>query len=196
MGVITRLVGCGRRRPDARQHRKPCSAIHFRRARAAEAYLGPSAFDEALNVRFDRYFTNVGPVAPDLAVFPPAPNVIQGRRLESCASPRAAATSIRPTGCRATRPRAKRALGCRCRGLEDRATFRWHGDHLRHDADEYIAWNHGDKSQAVQDRLRSSRSRYELYLRELGLTPEPVDTRSLGSATATMPTGGGLEPDR
>jgi hypothetical protein len=49
--------------------------------------ISPGAYDEALNIRFDRYFTQSGPVAPDLAVFPPAPNVIQGRRLESCASP-------------------------------------------------------------------------------------------------------------
>lgn len=160
--------------------------------------ISPAVYDEALNVRFDRYFTNAGPVAPDLAVFPPAPNVIQGRRLESCASPPGGGEIYPPYRL----PRDTAFSGLALTGFWDAGGGDWKtappfggtGIAFGTALDEYIAWNHGDKSQAVQDRLRSSPSRYELYLRELGLSQatdgEPVDTRSLGPATATMPTGG------
>ena len=158
----------------------------------------PAQIDEAVNVRFDRYVGDSGPVGPDLAVFPPAPNVIQGRRLQSCASPPRGGEIYPPYRL----PRDTAFSGLVLSGRWDGGAGDWKtappfggtGVAFRSAVDEYVGWNHGDKSPAVQDRLRSSRTRYELYLRELGLDSgrddEPVDTRSLGPSTATMPTGG------
>ncbi len=49
--------------------------------------IAPVEFDDAVNVRFDRYQGRAGPVAPDLAVYPPAPNIIDGRAYQSCVAP-------------------------------------------------------------------------------------------------------------
>ncbi len=160
--------------------------------------IAPLEFDTALNVRFDRYVGETGPVAPDLAIFPPAPNIVQGRRLESCASPPGGGEIYPPYRL----PRDAAYSGLRLSGFWDQGGGDWTvappfggtGASFGTALEEYLAWNHGDKGQAVRDRLRTSRTRYELYLRELGLTPQtdsqPVDTRSFGPARATMPTGG------
>ena len=62
---------------------------------------------------------------------------------------------------------------------------------------EYVAWNHADKSPIFQGALVASRSRYDLYLQELGLSEAtqatPVLTRNSLAAAATMPTGGPKE---
>ena len=158
----------------------------------------PAEFDEAVNVRFDRYETPTGPVAPDLAVFPPAPDVIQGRHLESCASPPQGGDINPPYHL----PRDSAYQGLRLSGIWNQGVGDWKvtppvggtGLNFNTALDEYIAWNHADKGPDFQDYLRRSPTRYDLYLAELGLTRRtestPVDTRSLGPSTATMPTGG------
>lgn len=155
-------------------------------------------FDEAINVRFDRYTGRAGPISPDLADFPPAPNVIQGRHFESCASPPQGGDINPPYGL----PRDLAYQGVVLRGLWNAGTGDWRtapplgGTGLAANTalDEYVAWNHGDKGPDILDRIRGARTRWELYLAELGLTTadetRPVDTRSLGASVATMPTGG------
>ena len=160
--------------------------------------VAPTAFDEALDVRFDRYVGRAGPVDPDLAQYPPAPNVIQGRHLDTCVS-NPAGGSINPPY---HLPRDSAYAGFRLSGLWDGGVGDWKtapavggtGFPVTTALEEYLLWNHGDKSPEVQDRLRAAPTRYDLYLRELGLTREseasPVDTRGYGAASATMPTGG------
>ena len=160
--------------------------------------LTPAEFDEAIGLRFDRYQGRSGPVGPDLALYPPAPNVVQGRHRETCRSPPDGGSVNPPYGL----PRDSAYQGLRLSGLWDQGLGDWKttpaiGGSDRPFAtalDEYIAWNHGDKSPAFHDQLRASATRYELYLKELGLTPQtetnPVDTRSYGASVASMPTGG------
>lgn len=159
----------------------------------------PAEFDEALNVRFDRYWTRTGaPVAPDLARFPPAPNIIQGRHLDTCSSlPQGG--SINPPY---SLPRDAAYSSFRLSGSWDQGNGDWKTAPARGGSnrsfttalDEYIAWNHDNKSPDIQARLREARTRYDLYLMELGLTRAteslPVDTKSYGPSQATMPTGG------
>ena len=160
--------------------------------------VGPAEFDEAVNLRFDRYVGRNGPVAPDLAVYPPAPNVIQGRHLESCLSLPQGGDIDPPYPL----PRDSAFQGFRPSGFWNQGSGDWRtappnggtGLDVRTALDEYLVWNHADKAPELLDRLRSSPTRYDLYLTELGLTrqtePVPVDTRSLGGSAATMPTGG------
>lgn len=157
--------------------------------------LASTDFDDAVNVRFDRYRGRTGPVAPDLAVFPPAPNVIQGRSYQSCVSPLNGYSTTPPF----TLPRDPAFQGPVLTGPWDKGFGDWHtapaltGLGARNALDEYIFWDHGDKSPEFQSRLRESSTRWALYLRELGLDANhedtPVDTRGY-AATATMPTGG------
>lgn len=159
--------------------------------------LAPSDFDDAVNIRFDRYRGRAGPIAPDLAVFPPAPNVIQGRAYQSCYSPVNGYSTAPPFAL----PRDAAFQGPVPTGPWDKSSGDWHtapaltGLGARNALDEYLFWNHGDKTPEFQARLRGSSTRWGLYLRELGLDPDhentPVDTRGY-SATSTMPTGGPL----
>lgn len=159
--------------------------------------IAPSEFDDAVNVRFDRYQGRTGPVSPDLAVFPPAPNVIKGRAYESCASPLNLYNTTPPFAL----PRDSAFYGLSPTGPWDKGTGDWRiapaltGLGARTALDEYLFWNHADKGTDVQARLRDSGTRWDLYLTELGLDPSreavPVDTRGY-AATATMPTGGPL----
>lgn len=155
--------------------------------------------DAAINVRFDRYVDPRGPIAPDLAAFPPAPNVIQGRRLQACASnPRGG--DIDPPY-RLPRDAAFRNL--RGNPPYDLGTGDWKvsaplgGSGLPPSSTalaEYVGWNHADKSPIFQGTLLTAPSRYDLYLRELGLSEATqatqVLTRDSLAAVATMPTGG------
>jgi|GEM_PF-5724326 len=165
--------------------------IRFRRGVAA------LQFDEAINVRFDRYATATGPVAPELAAFPPAPNVVKGQRYQSCLSPPNAASVYPPY--RLPRDSAFQRVTDASR--YDDGTGDWKsalayggsGADVASALDEYILWNHADKTPVFQGSLRVARSRYELYLRELGLTeateatPVPMQRNALA---ATLPTGG------
>lgn len=74
-------------RRSARLLASDAPAFCYTRGIAPRRNVTPSEFDDALNTRFDRYSNRQGPIAPDLAIYPPAPNIIQGRRLETCASP-------------------------------------------------------------------------------------------------------------
>ena len=160
--------------------------------------IAPAEFDAALNVRFDRYATRNGPVAPDLAVFPPAPSIIQGKRLESCAADPGGGDVYPPYRL----PRDSAYSGLALNGPWNGGGADWKtappfggiGASFGTALDEYLAWNHGDKSPAVRDALGSAPTRYELYLRELGLTSatdgRTVNTRSLDGPAATLPTGG------
>ena len=60
--------------------------------------------------------------------------------------------------------------------------------------EEYIFWDHSNKGPLFQSQLRASPTRFQLYLRELGLTEptqgQPVSTVGYGPANLTMPTGG------
>lgn len=161
--------------------------------------IAPQEFDEALNVRFDRYVTRAGAsIAPDLAAYPPAPNVIQGRHLDTClSSPQGG--SIDPPY---PLPRDAAYNGFSPHGLWNQGSGDWKAAPARGGLglpvttaiEEYILWNHADKPQNIQDRLRTASTRWDLYLAELGLTRAtetvPVDTRSLGPTQATMPSGG------
>lgn len=155
--------------------------------------------DAAINVRFDRYVDLNGPIASDLAVFPPAPNIVQGRRLQGCASnPRGG--EIDPPY-RLPRDAAYRTL--RGNPSYDLGTGDWKvsapfgGSGLPPSATalaEYVSWNHSEKSPIYQGTLLTAPSRYDLYLRELGLSEATqatqVLTRNSLAAVATMPTGG------
>ncbi|WP_342163525.1 pilus assembly protein TadG-related protein [Methylobacterium sp. SD21] len=159
--------------------------------------IAPSDFDDAVNVRFDRYQGRAGPVAPDLAVFPPAPNIIQGRAYESCASPLNLYNTTPPFAL----PRDSAFQGLAPTGPWDKGRGDWRiapaltGLGARTALDEYLFWNHADKGTDLQARLREAPTRWDLYLAELGLDAAreatPVDTRGY-AATATMPTGGPL----
>ncbi|MCW6511950.1 pilus assembly protein TadG-related protein [Lichenifustis flavocetrariae] len=160
--------------------------------------ISPLEFDEAVNVRFDRYVGRSGPIAPDLAIYPPAPDIIQGRHLATCNSPPQGGDINPPYHL----PRDTAYEGLRLNGLWDQGIGDWKitppiggtGLQLKTALDEYLAWNHADKGTAVLDRFRNAPTRYDLYLAELGLDRStekaPVDTRSLGASVATMPTGG------
>lgn len=160
--------------------------------------LSPIEFDDAIGIRFDRYRSRTGPVPPDLAVFPPAPNVLKGRYYDTCQSEPQVYSFVPPFGL----PRDSAYQGFRPSGFWDQGIGDWKtapqiggsGGQFTSALNEYIGWNHNDKAADFQDRLRNSRTRYELYLRELGLTPRsdatPVDTKSLGRSVATMPSGG------
>jgi hypothetical protein len=157
----------------------------------------PVEFDDAVNVRFDRYQGRAGPVAPDLAVYPPAPNIIDGRAYQSCVAPLNFYDTTPPFAL----PRDSGYQGLVPTGPWDKGTGDWRiapaltGLGARTALDEYLFWNHADKGPEIQSRLRDSPTRWDLYLAELGLdaTREtvPVDTRGY-AATATMPTGGPL----
>lgn len=154
-------------------------------------------FDDAVNVRFDRYQQANGPIAPELAAFPPAPSVIQGQRYKSCLSPPNAADVNPPY--HLPRDSAFRRVTDDTRydqGSGDwKATLAYgaSGSNVALALDEYIYWNHADKTAAFQSRLRASTSRFEIYLKELGLDqltePNLVSTRP-GALSATLPTGG------
>lgn len=157
--------------------------------------IAPADFDDAVNVRFDRYQGRTGPVAPDLAVFPPAPNIIKGRVYESCSSPLNLYNTTPPFAL----PRDSAFYGLSPTGPWDKGTGDWRiapaltGLGARTALDEYLLWNHADKGTDIRARLRDAQTRWDLYLTELGLDPAheavPVDTRGY-AATATMPTGG------
>lgn len=160
--------------------------------------VGADEYDQAVNIRFDRYRGRTGPVAPDLAGFPPAPDVIQGRHLATCNSPPQGGDIDPPYHL----PRDAAYRGFLLSGGWEAGGGDWKvtppdggtGLPVRTALDEYLAWNHADKGPDVLDRLRSAPTRYDLYLAELGLTRQteatPVDTRGLGASVATMPTGG------
>ena len=157
--------------------------------------VAPTEFDDAVNVRFDRYRGRTGPIAPDLATFPPAPNVVQGRAYQSCASPLDAYSTTPPFAL----PRDAAFRGLVPTGPWDKGAGDWRtappltGLGARTALDEYVFWNHGDKAPEFQSRLREARTRWDLYLQELGLNADredvPVETRGY-AASATMPTGG------
>lgn len=163
--------------------------------------IPPRDFDDAVNIRFDRYFNGLAAVASDLAAFPPAPNVIQGRHLNACSSP--------PTGGDVNPPyhlprdvayRVVRPSSTYDQGLGDWALTAAYGGLgeivVTRGIDEYILWNHSDKDRGFQDSLREAATRYDIYLKELGLTPategQPVVTRGNALMGKTMPTGGPL----
>ncbi len=161
--------------------------------------IPPADVDDAVNIRFDRYFNGVAQVAGDLAAFPPAPNVIQGRHLNACSSPPSGGDVNPPyhlprdAAFRIVRPNSGYD-----EGLGDWTATAAYGGlgsaSVGRAIDEYVLWNHSDKDQSFQDRLRTAPSRYDLYLRELGLTPEtegtPVVTAGNALLGKTMPTGG------
>lgn len=162
-------------------------------------FLGEGAFHDALNIRFDRYSNRQGPIDPDLSAYPPAPNVLQGRRFESCRSPLEIGDNNPPY--RLPRDSAFRDLRVPSEydsgGGDWKLTAAYTGSGsptARTALDEYLFWNHSDKSLLFQDSLRVSGSRYEVYLKELGLTEasetEPAPTRGVGRAAATLPSGG------
>ena len=165
-----------------------------------QADITPAEFDEAMNIRFDRYATPTGPVSPDIARFPPAPNIIQGRHLSTCNSPPQGGDIYPPYPI----PRDSAYQGLRLTGLWNQGIGDWKiarpiggiGLTVGTSLDEYLAWNHSDKGPGDLDRLRNAATRYDLYLAELGLTRAtetiPVDTGSLGPSRTTMPTGGPL----
>lgn len=160
--------------------------------------LSVSEFDEAVGIRFDVYQGRTGPVLPDLAAYPPAPNVIKGRHLNTCGSPPDAGSVNPPYGL----PRDTAYQGLALKGMWDQGAGDWKsapalgglGVQFATALDEYLAWNHADKAPDFRGRLASAATRYDAYLAELGLTrateTRPVDTRSYGPAMATMPTGG------
>lgn len=170
-------------------------------------------FDDAVNIRFDQYFNGMAPVALDLAQFPPAPNVIKGRHQTSCASPPIAADIDPPyhlprdQAFRFTSGRSLRFAAAQTPydlGLGDWQLMPALGGSslppVGRAIDEYVAWNHGDKDESFRNALRTSPTRYGIYLRELGLDEASEDrpVRTVGNALAgrTMPTGGPLSgPD-
>ena len=162
-------------------------------------FLEERSFHDALNVRFDRYANRQGPIAPDLSVFPPAPTVISGRRFDSCRGPLESADFNPPYSL----PRdsafrdLRRPSSFDSGGGDWKVSAAYGGSGATTAAtalDEYLYWNHSDKSILFQDSLRVSASRYEIYLKELGLTEatetEPAPTRGVTRAAATMPSGG------
>lgn len=159
-------------------------------------------FDSVVNIRFDQYHTAVAATDPEVAAFPPAPNVVQGRRVQSCVSP--------PTGGDVNPPfhlpRDSVYETVRPPLTYDLGQGNWHatatpgtlgeGATPARAVDAYILWNHADKDRGFQDRLRAAPTRWDLYLAELGLTAEtemrPVTTAGNALAGRTMPTGGPL----
>jgi hypothetical protein len=163
--------------------------------------IAPRDFDDAVNIRFDRYFNGVAAVASDLATYPPAPSVIQGRHLNSCSSPPAGGEVNPPY--HLPRDAAYRVVLPSAgydQGLGDWKVTAAYGGLgaliVTRAIDEYIVWNHSDKDRGFQDSLRQSQTRYEIYLRELGLTAAteavPVATQGNALMGKTMPTGGPL----
>ena len=154
-------------------------------------------FDQAINLRFDRYVNATGPIAPELAAFPPAPNVIKGQRYNTCVSPPNSGDFNPPYPL--PRDSAFRTLSMAFAynaGLGDWKSTRAYGGSgsLAQTAlDEYVYWNHAEKTPIFRGSLLSAASRYELYLKELGLDEAreavPVSTFT-NSLDNTMPTGG------
>lgn len=175
-----------------------CYADRLRR----RANIGFDDFDEALNIRFDRYVGRNGPIRADIAAFPPAPVVVSGRHFNNCQSPPGAYDTNPPFAI----PRDTVFQGLRPNAPWDAGTGDWRtapalggsGAAVATALDEYILWNHSDKGVGQSDRLRNARTRWDLYLAELGLTRESegraVNTRSLGAAIATIPSGGPVTP--
>lgn len=162
--------------------------------------VAPFDYDEAVNLRFDRYTGRTGPISPDFAGYPPAPDIIQGRHVAGCGSPPQGGDVNPPYHL----PRDSAYAGLRLSGFWDQGAGDWKitppvggsGLDLRTALEEYLAWNHAAAGLDVLDRLRNAPTRYDLYLAELGLTrateATPVDTRDLGASVRTMPTGGPL----
>lgn len=160
--------------------------------------VSPDEFDSAVNSRFDRYVSRAGPVSPEIAVFPPAPNIVQGYHHATC-NDIAGSGDIDPPY---TLPRDTAYGGLRLSGLWNQGIGDWKtappvggtGGRFGTALDEYFAWNHANKGPDFLDQLRNEPTRYDLYLAELGLTrataATPVDTRGLGPSVTTMPTGG------
>jgi Flp pilus assembly protein TadG len=154
-------------------------------------------FDDAINLRFDRYANAFGPIAPELATFPPAPNVIKGQRYNSCLSPPNAAEFNPPyhlprdSAFRTVRPATPYDLGTG--DWKTTAAYGASGSQAASALGEYVFWNHADKSPIFQGSLQTSATRYELFLKELGLSvatqANPVSTFA-GALAATLPTGG------
>ncbi len=154
-------------------------------------------FDDAINLRFDRYVNTTGPIAPELAAFPPAPNVIKGQRFNTCFSPPNSGDFNPPYPL--PRDSAFRTLSTAVAynaGSGDWKSTRAYGgsgSSAQTALDEYVIWNHADKTPIFRGSLLSAASRYELYLKELGLddgreaVPVSTFTNSLDN---TMPTGG------
>lgn len=163
--------------------------------------IAPRDFDDALNIRFDRYFNGIAAVASDLAAFPPAPSVIQGRHLQACSSPPSSGDVNPPYHLpRDAAYRTVRPSAAYDQGLGDWAVTAAYGGlgeiSVARAIDEYILWNHADKDNGFQASLREAPTRYDIYLRELGLTPatesRPVVTQGNRLMGKTMPTGGPL----
>ena len=158
----------------------------------------PQDWDAAVNVRFDRYFGDTGPIPPDLATFPPAPIVISGKHLNSCTSPPSGGSIAPPYAL--PRDSAFRIVGPGTSFDAGRGDWRTaaalggSGLPVGTALNEYLAWNHGNKSPIVLDRFRQASTRYDVYLAELGLTRDAeataVPTRGVSPAAATLPTGG------
>ena len=154
-------------------------------------------FDEAINIRFDRYVNATGPITPELAVFAPAPSVIKGQRYNTCFSPPNSGDFNPPY--HLPRDSAFRTLttafayDAGTGDWKSSAAYGGSGSSARTALDEYVYWNHADKTPIFRGTLLSSASRYELYLKELGLdesrdsTPVSTFTSSLEN---TLPTGG------
>lgn len=195
-------------RPDERANRttlrtlaSDAPAFCYGQGVALRRNITPRDFDDALNIRFDRYFNGVAEVASDLAAFPPAPNVIQGRHLQACSSPPSSGDVNPPYHLpRDAAYRIVRPSATYDQGLGDWAVTGAYGGFGEMSparaVDEYIAWNHADKDRSFQAALREAPTRYDLYLRELGLTRategQPVVTRGNRLMGKTMPTGGPL----
>ncbi|KQP53666.1 pilus assembly protein TadG-related protein [Methylobacterium sp. Leaf108] len=176
-------------------------AFCYADALALRRNIPQAEFDDAINIRFDRYFNGLAAVASDLAVFPPAPIVIQGRHLNACSSPPSGGDVNPPYHLpRDVAYRIVRPSSTYDQGLGDWAVSAAYGGmpgvQTTRAIDEYILWNHADKDSGFQDSLREAATRYEIYLRELGLTREtetvPVVTRGNALMGRTMPTGGPL----
>lgn len=158
--------------------------------------VSPQQFDDAINLRFDRYVNAAGPIAPDLAVFPPAPSVVKGQRYNSCSSPPNAADFNPPY--HLPRDSAFRSVNSETPydlGTGDWKTTPAYGGSASRAAfalDEYVEWNHGDKSPLFQGSLQTSATRYEIFLKELGLTEasQRQPAPAANALAATFPTGG------
>ncbi|WP_445503561.1 TadE/TadG family type IV pilus assembly protein [Microvirga sp. G4-2] len=138
---------------------------------------------EGMNVRFDIYPNGGGPAATQIKSFPPAPNVLKGNPSLTCNGNSGPANQL---------PR------------DSAFTDGWYGNaNWKGTAfDNYLAYNHADKTQSFRDLLKTSTTRYQVYLRELGLdldangniTPRtaiPSSEIQQSSLSGTMPAPGG-----
>ena len=156
-----------------------------------------SQFDEAIDTRFDRYVNVTGPIAPELAVFAPAPSVIKGQRYNTCFSPPNSGDFNPPY--HLPRDSAFRTLttafayNAGTGDWKSSVAYGGSGSSARTALEEYVYWNHSDKTPIFRGSLLSSSSRYEVYLKELGLDEArdmtPVSS-FLSSLDNTLPTGG------